>query len=54
VTTKLTRGATSLAPVLETGRKLGFGVEAINIDDPANIAKVLTPEILARTDEVIE
>jgi len=50
VTTKLTSGAQSLAPVLETGRKLGFEVEAINIDDPANIAKVLSPDILARFD----
>lgn len=53
VTTKLTSGATSLAPVLETGRKLGFEVEAINIDDPANIAKILSPELLARFDGLI-
>jgi putative tryptophan/tyrosine transport system substrate-binding protein len=50
VTTKLTSGAASLGPVLETGRKLGFEVEAINVDDPANIAKILSPEILARFD----
>ncbi|MGV7216045.1 ABC transporter substrate-binding protein [Bradyrhizobium sp. UFLA05-112] len=53
VTTKLTSGATSLAPVLKTGRKLGFEVEAINIDDPANIAKILSPEILARFDGLV-
>jgi len=53
VTTKLTSGATSLAPVLETGRKLGFEVEAINIDDPANIAKILSPETLARFDGLV-
>lgn len=53
VTTKLTSGATSLTPVLETGRKLGFAVEAINIDDPANIAKILSPEILARFDGLV-
>jgi len=53
VTTKLTRGAQSLAPVLETGRKLGFEVEAIHIDDPANIAKILSPEILARFDGLV-
>src|SRR5215468_10601563 len=47
VTTKLTSGAQSLAPVLETGRKLGFTVEPINIDDPADLAKVLSPEVLA-------
>jgi putative ABC transport system substrate-binding protein len=53
VTTKLTSGATSLAPVLETGQKLGLEVEAINIDDPANIAKILSPEILARFDGLV-
>lgn len=53
VTTKLTSGATSLAPVLETGRKLGFEVEAINVDDPANIAKILSPDILARFDGLV-
>ncbi|WFU42587.1 ABC transporter substrate-binding protein [Bradyrhizobium sp. CB82] len=53
VTTKLTSGATSLAPVLETGRKLGFEVGAINIDDPANIAKILSPELLARFDGLV-
>jgi len=46
VTTKLTSGAQSLAPVLETGRKLGFMVEPINVDDPADLAKALSPEVL--------
>lgn len=53
VTTKLTSGAQSLAPVLETGRKLGFEVEAIDVDDPANIATILSPEILARFDGLV-
>lgn len=53
VTTRLTGGAQSLAPVLETGRKLGFEVEAIDIDDPANIATILSPEILARFDGLV-
>ena len=53
VTTKLTSGPQSLAPVLETGRKLGFEVEAIDIDDPANIATILSPEILARFDALV-
>jgi putative ABC transport system substrate-binding protein len=53
VTTKVTNGAQSLAPVLETGRKLGFEVEAIDIDNPANIAKILSPEILARFDGLV-
>jgi len=38
---------------LETGRKLGFEVEALNVDDPANIAKILNPEILVRFDGLV-
>jgi putative ABC transport system substrate-binding protein len=53
VTTKLTSGAQSLAPVLETGRKLGFTVEPINVDDPADLAKALSPEVLARFDALV-
>jgi putative ABC transport system substrate-binding protein len=53
VTTKLTSGAQSLAPVLETGRKLGFTVEPINVDDPAELAKALSPEVLARFDALV-
>src|SRR6266849_2647933 len=53
VTTKVTSGAQSLTPVLETGRKLGFTVEAINIDDPADLAKALSPEVLARFDALV-
>ena len=53
VTTKVTSGAQSLAPVLETGRKLGFTVEAINIDDPAELAKALSPEVLAGFDALV-
>jgi putative ABC transport system substrate-binding protein len=53
VTTKVTSGAQSLAPVLETGRKLGFTVEAINIDDPADLAKALSPEVLAGFDALV-
>jgi putative ABC transport system substrate-binding protein len=53
VTTKVTSGAQSLAPVLETGRKLGFTVEAINVDDPADLAKVLRPEVLAGFDALV-
>jgi putative ABC transport system substrate-binding protein len=53
VTTKVTSGTQSLAPVLETGRKLGFFVEAINLDDPADIAKGLSPEILSRFDGLV-
>jgi putative ABC transport system substrate-binding protein len=53
VTTKVTKGAQSLAPVLETGRKLGFTVEPINIDDPADLAKALSPEVLAGFDALV-
>jgi putative tryptophan/tyrosine transport system substrate-binding protein len=53
VTTKVTKGAQSLAPVLETARKLGFAVESINIDDPADLAKALSPEVLARFDAFV-
>ena len=53
VTTKVSKGAQSLAPVLETGRKLGFTVESINIDDPADLAKALSPEVLAGFDAFV-
>jgi len=53
VTTKVTSGAQSLSPVLETGIKLGFTVERINIDDPANIASALNPQILAEFDALV-
>ncbi|MET3844591.1 ABC transporter substrate-binding protein [Bradyrhizobium sp. OAE829] len=53
VTTKLSSGAQSLAPVLETGRKLGFTVESIDIDDPADLAKALGPEVLTRFDALV-
>lgn len=53
VTTKVSNGPQSLAPVLETGRKLGFAVEAINIDNPADLAKALSPEVLAGFDALV-
>jgi len=53
VTTKLTNGPQSLAPVLETGRKLGFAVQPINIDDPADLATVLSPEALSGFDALV-
>jgi putative ABC transport system substrate-binding protein len=53
VTTKVTSGAQSLAPVLETGRTLGFTVEAINVDDPTELAKALSPEVLAGFDALV-
>ncbi|MFL5237697.1 MAG: ABC transporter substrate-binding protein [Rhizomicrobium sp.] len=53
VTTKVSKGAQSLAPVLETGRKLGFTVEPINVDDPADLAKGLSPEVLGGFDAFV-
>ena len=53
MTTKVSKGAQSLAPVLETGRKLGFTVEPINIDDLADLAKALSPEVLAGFDAFV-
>jgi len=53
VTTKVSKGAQSLAPVLETGRKLGFTVEPINVDDPADLAKALSPEVLVGFDALV-
>ena len=47
VTTKLSNGPQSLAPVLDTGRKLGFTVQPIHVDDPADLATVLSPEVLS-------
>jgi putative ABC transport system substrate-binding protein len=53
VTTKVSYGAQSLAPVLETGRKLGFTVEPINVEDPADFAKALSPEVLGGFDALV-
>ncbi|MEH2500384.1 hypothetical protein V1294_006863 [Bradyrhizobium sp. AZCC 1678] len=51
--TKVTSGAQNLEPVLETDRKLGFTVEVINIDDPADLAKILSPEVIAGFDTLV-
>ena len=53
VSTRVGRGAQNLAPFLETGRKLGFTVESIDIDDPADLAKALSPAALARFDGLV-
>ena len=42
VVTKVNPGAQSLSSFLETGRKLGFTVEVISVDDPADLAKCLS------------
>jgi putative ABC transport system substrate-binding protein len=53
VVTKVSNGAQSLGPVLETGRKLGFTVEVISIDDPADLTKALSPEAIAGVDAFV-
>ena len=53
VTTKLSNGPQSLAPVLEAGRKLGFTVQPINVNDPANLATALSTEILSGFDALV-
>jgi ABC-type uncharacterized transport system substrate-binding protein len=53
VTTKVSSGAQSLTPVLEAGRKLGFAVEPIHVDDPANLANVLSADVLTRFDAFV-
>jgi hypothetical protein len=37
----------------EAGRKLGFAVENLIVDDPADLAKALTPEVLAGFDAFV-
>ena len=53
VTTKLSNGPQSLGPVLETGRKLGFTVQSIYVDDPANLATDLSTEVLSGFDALV-
>src|SRR2546430_2800457 len=53
VPTTVSKSAQSLAPALDTGRKLGFTVEPIDVDDPADLAKALSPEVLAGFDALV-
>lgn len=53
VVTKVSNGPQSLGPVLETGRKLGFAVEVISIDDPADLAKALSPKAISGFDAFV-
>jgi len=53
VTTKVSKGAQSFGPVLEAGRKLGFTVENLSVDDPADLAKALSQEVLAGFDAFV-
>jgi putative tryptophan/tyrosine transport system substrate-binding protein len=53
VTTKLSNGPQSLGPVMETGRKLGFTVQSIYVDDPANLETDLSKEVLSGFDALV-
>jgi putative tryptophan/tyrosine transport system substrate-binding protein len=53
VTTKVASSVGSLRPVLETGRKVGFAVEPINVDDPSDLRKTLSAEVLANFDALV-
>jgi len=53
VTTKVSSGPQSFGPVLEAGRKLGFTVENLVVDDPGDLARTLSPEILAAFDAFV-
>src|SRR5712672_932937 len=53
VTTKMSKGAQSVGPLLEAGGKLGFAVENISVDDPADLAKALSPDVLAGFDAFV-
>lgn len=53
VTTKVSKGAQSVGPLLDAGRKLGFTVENLIVDDPADLAQVLNPKALAAFDAFV-
>jgi ABC-type uncharacterized transport system substrate-binding protein len=53
VTTKVNKGLQSFEPVFEAGRRLGFTVENLVVDDPADLAKALSPKVLAGFDAFV-
>src|SRR6478609_2487073 len=53
VTTKVSKGAQSVGPLLDAGRKLGFTVENLVVDDPTDLAQVLNPKALAVFDAFV-
>jgi putative ABC transport system substrate-binding protein len=53
VISKISRGAESLKAVMEAGRKLGFTVEVINVDDAADLARALGPDVLVGFDAFV-
>jgi putative ABC transport system substrate-binding protein len=53
VTTKVSKGAQSVGPLLDAGRKLGFTVENLAVDDTADLARILSPKALAAFDAFV-
>ncbi len=53
VTTKVSNGAQSVGPLLDAGRKLGFTVENLIVDDPADLARILSSKALAVFDALV-
>ena len=53
VTTKVSMGAQSVGPLLDAGRKLGFAVENLVVDDTADLARILSPKTLAVFDAFV-
>jgi putative ABC transport system substrate-binding protein len=53
VVTKVAQSPRILGPIQETGHKLGFVVEVIRVDDPADLANALRPEVLAGFDALV-
>jgi putative ABC transport system substrate-binding protein len=53
IVSKVNRGALGLEAFLETGRKLGFTAEVISVDDPADLARALGPDVLAGFDAFV-
>jgi putative ABC transport system substrate-binding protein len=53
VITNVSKVAQNVASILETGRKLGLAVQILNVDDHADLAKALGPEVLAGFDALV-
>jgi putative ABC transport system substrate-binding protein len=53
VTTKVSKGTQSVGPLLDAGRKLGFTVENLVVDGPADLAQILSPQALAVFDALV-
>jgi putative ABC transport system substrate-binding protein len=49
----VSKGAQSVGPLLDAGRKLGFTVENLVVDDTADLARILSPNALAAFDAFV-